>query len=312
MHKLGPILRYIFDERDYNYWIGNCHNLVDRTPSWGIQRYFVFGTSKLWEGNNALEYIARIVRVRGERNGESPFNAPITAHLASKTLCMLAKLMPQADFNLFVSRVRDYLISENFGKCAMFAFLNGALVGAIRRELKELRPPARRPSHRCAPELYSQEGPASHYFFPSVEHIDKKTCIKYWLLYIPEVEDFPLVDGFFFVDSPRKTLVGLRMATAGEHNTTAGTVRQFTGCLAAYFDGWEELSREMSWEIICVQHADRVLMGGWQRCDAVEHPSEGECGEEAVAVFAEFGLRKGCRCQVGGVADAEVRVFYSE
>ncbi|RNC40010.1 retrotransposon hot spot (RHS) protein [Trypanosoma cruzi] len=213
---------------------------------------------------------------------------------------MLAKLMPQADFNLFVSRVRDYLISENFGKCAMFAFLNGAFVGAIRRKLKELRPPARRPSHRCAPEVYSQEGPASHYFFPSVEHIDKKTCIKYWLLYIPEVEDFPLVDGFFFVDSPRKTLVGLRMATAGEHNTTAGTVRQFTGCLAAYFDGWEELSREMSWEIICVQHADRVLMGGWQRCDAVEHPSEGECGEEAVAVFAEFGLRKGCRCQVGG------------
>ncbi|RNC51813.1 retrotransposon hot spot (RHS) protein [Trypanosoma cruzi] len=114
MDKVGPILRYIFDEGDYNHWIGDCHNLVDRTPFWGIERYFVFGTSKLWEGNKALEYLARIVRVRGERNGESPFNAPITAHLAIKTLCKLKKLMTQAEFNLFESRIRDYLIYAIF------------------------------------------------------------------------------------------------------------------------------------------------------------------------------------------------------
>ncbi|RNE96467.1 retrotransposon hot spot (RHS) protein [Trypanosoma cruzi] len=114
MDKLGPILRYILDEGGYKNWIGRCHNLVDRTTSWGIQRYFVFGTSKLWEGNKALEYLARIVRVRGERNGDSPFNAPMTDHLASKTLCMLAELMTQAEFKLFVSRIRDCLMHANF------------------------------------------------------------------------------------------------------------------------------------------------------------------------------------------------------
>ncbi|RNC56485.1 retrotransposon hot spot (RHS) protein [Trypanosoma cruzi] len=40
----------------------------------------------------------------------------MSAHLASKTLCMLAKLMPQADFNLFVSRVRDYFNTKKFGE----------------------------------------------------------------------------------------------------------------------------------------------------------------------------------------------------
>ncbi|PBJ70953.1 retrotransposon hot spot (RHS) protein [Trypanosoma cruzi cruzi] len=190
MDKLGPILRYILDERSYTYWIAKCHNLVDGTPSWGIQRYFVFGTSKLWEDNNVLECLARIVRVRGERNGESPSNAPITAHLASKTLCKLKTLMTQAEFNLFVSRIRDCLMHANFGKCAMFAFLNVAFMAAIRRKLKELKPPTRRPSHRCAPDVHSQEGPTSHYFLPSVERIDKKTCINHRLLYIPEAENF--------------------------------------------------------------------------------------------------------------------------
>ncbi|EKG00300.1 retrotransposon hot spot (RHS) protein, putative, partial [Trypanosoma cruzi] len=99
MDKLGPILRYIFDERSYKFWIGRCHSFVDGTTPWEIQRYFVFGTSKLWEGNKVLEYLARIVRVRGERNGESPFNVPITDHLASKTLCKLRTLMTQTEFN---------------------------------------------------------------------------------------------------------------------------------------------------------------------------------------------------------------------
>ncbi|RNC33323.1 putative retrotransposon hot spot (RHS) protein [Trypanosoma cruzi] len=61
------------------------------------------------------------------------------------------------------------------------------------------------------------------------------------------------------------TLFGLRMTTAGGHHITASTVRQFTECLAAYFNGWEELSRGLSWEIIYVQHAASTPMNGWQR-----------------------------------------------
>ncbi|PBJ70761.1 retrotransposon hot spot (RHS) protein [Trypanosoma cruzi cruzi] len=292
MDKLGPILRYIFDEGRYEYWITNCHNLVDGTPSWGIQRYFVFGTSKLWEGNNVLEYLARIVRVRGERHGESPLNLPITAHLASKTLCMLAELMTQAEFNLFVSRIMDCLMHANFGKCAMFAFLNVAFMAATRRKLKELKSPTRRPSHRCAPEVHSQEGPTSHYFLPSVERIGKKTCINHRLLYIPEAENFPLVDGFFFMDSNPKTLVGLRMATAGGHHTTASTVRQFTECLAAYFNGWKKLSRDMSWEIIYVQHADSTPMNDWQRCDVVNSDNVSKKEGREIAAFWEEKVRQ--------------------
>ncbi|RNC57293.1 retrotransposon hot spot (RHS) protein [Trypanosoma cruzi] len=46
MDKVGPILRYIFDEGNCNARIDGCHSFVDRTLFWGIERYFVFGTSK--------------------------------------------------------------------------------------------------------------------------------------------------------------------------------------------------------------------------------------------------------------------------
>ncbi|RNC40354.1 hypothetical protein TcCL_NonESM10180 [Trypanosoma cruzi] len=59
----------------------------------------------------------------------------MSAHLASKTLCMLAMLVPQADFNLFVSRVRDYLIPKILRNYTVWAFLlricRGAMWGGI-------------------------------------------------------------------------------------------------------------------------------------------------------------------------------------
>ncbi|RNC51357.1 putative retrotransposon hot spot (RHS) protein [Trypanosoma cruzi] len=81
------------------------------------------------------------------------------------------------------------------------------------------------------------------------------------------------------------TLVALRMTTAGGHHTTVSTVRQFTECLAAYFSGWEELSRDMSWDIIYVQQADSKPMNGWQRCDADNSNSVSEEGKKGIVAF---------------------------
>ncbi|RNC35937.1 retrotransposon hot spot (RHS) protein [Trypanosoma cruzi] len=92
------------------------------------------------------------------------------------------------------------------------------------------------------------------------------TNIKYGVLHKPWATNLPLVDAFYFVDSNPVTLVRLRMTTAGEHHTTASTVRQFTECLAAYFDVWEELSRDMSLGIIYLQHEIRRPMVERQRC----------------------------------------------
>ncbi|PWU83522.1 putative retrotransposon hot spot protein (RHS) [Trypanosoma cruzi] len=87
------------------------------------------------------------------------------------------------------------------------------------------------------------------------------------------------------MESNPMTLVGLRMSTAGGHHTTASTVRHFTECLAAYFNGWEELSRDMSWDIIYVQHADSTPMNDWQRCDVVNTDVVSEEEDQRIAAF---------------------------
>ncbi|RNC56467.1 retrotransposon hot spot (RHS) protein [Trypanosoma cruzi] len=116
--------------------------------------------------------------------------------------------------------------------------------------------------------------------------------MKHGVLYKPWATNFPLVDAFYFVDSNPKTLVGLRMATAGGRHTTASTVRQFTECLAAYFNGWEELSRDMSWDIIYVQQADSTPMTGWQRCDVVNFDNASEEESKGIAAFWEEEVRQ--------------------
>ncbi|RNF11788.1 retrotransposon hot spot (RHS) protein, partial [Trypanosoma cruzi] len=77
------------------------------------------------------------------------------------------------------------------------------------------------------------------------------------------------------------------ITTAGGHHTTTSTVRQFTEYLAAYFEGWEELSQDLSWEIIYVQHADSTPMNGWQRCDVVNSDDVSRTENREIAAFWE-------------------------
>ncbi|PWU87462.1 putative retrotransposon hot spot (RHS) protein [Trypanosoma cruzi] len=286
MDEVGPIPRYIFDGRKYNNWVQRCHKTVDEATSSVLLQYSGLGRGGSWDCTKVLYWLARVVRVRGRDSSCEFFsNLPVSAHLGNKTLFKSAKLMQQHDFNFLISWLTDYLISENFGRGTVFAFLNGSFVSAIERRPRELRPSPQRRSHRCALAVYSRERSTRHHVLPPLEHFSERIDVEFWVLYVTEVENFPLVDGFFFVKSKPMTLVGLRMATAGGHHTTASTVRQFTECLAAYFNGWEESSRQLSWEVIYVQHADSTPMTGWRRCDVDNSDDVSKKEDQKIAAF---------------------------
>ncbi|RNF09549.1 retrotransposon hot spot (RHS) protein [Trypanosoma cruzi] len=115
--------------------------------------------------------------------------------------------------------------------------------------------------------------------------------IKYRVLCIPAGATFPLVD-FFSYGVKSKDAVWLRMATASGHHTTTSTVRQFTECLAAYFNGWEELSQGVSWEIIYVQQADSTPMNDRQRCDVVNTDNVSRAENREIAALWEEEVRQ--------------------
>ncbi|RNF02560.1 retrotransposon hot spot (RHS) protein, partial [Trypanosoma cruzi] len=160
------------------------------------------------------------------------------------------------------------------------------------RRLRELRPSPQLQSHRCALAVYSRERSTRHHVLPPLEHFSERIYVECGVLYVTEVENFPLVDGFFFVKTNPMTLVGLRMATVGEHHRNASTVRQFTGCMAAYFYGWEELSQDMSWEIIYLQQADSTPMNDWWRCDVVNSDIVSEKEKQKIAWFRKERVRQ--------------------
>ncbi|EKG08011.1 retrotransposon hot spot (RHS) protein, putative, partial [Trypanosoma cruzi] len=181
-------------------------------------------------------------------------NAPICNYVGILTVSPLAKVLSADDFFSFVLGMKNVLQSADLKKYALNVFLNEEFFTSIVKDLKELPPPSPSKPRSSVLTLNPQGYPTESAAITELRFIDSPEKLKYRVLYIPTIPNFPLVDGFFFMDSPRRTLVGLQITTASAHHTTTSTVNQFTEHLAKYFEGWEELSREMSWEIIYIQH----------------------------------------------------------
>ncbi|KAF5216323.1 Retrotransposon hot spot protein [Trypanosoma cruzi] len=96
MDEVGPIPRYVFDERKYYNWVQRCHKTVDEATSSVILQYSGLGCAGSWDRMKVFYWLARVVRVRSENSGyEFFFNLPVSAYLGNKTLFKSAKLMQQ-------------------------------------------------------------------------------------------------------------------------------------------------------------------------------------------------------------------------
>ncbi|EKF32378.1 retrotransposon hot spot (RHS) protein, putative [Trypanosoma cruzi marinkellei] len=197
MDEVGPIPRYIFDERKYDNWVQRCHDTVDGNNSSLIERCNVVGHCGYWEDNNVPRCLVKVVRRRLMTCLEYSYTVPVSAHLGNKLLFKLPKLMQPTHFTSRVWFFMDYLISEDFGRCTVFAFLDKAFVRAIKRRLRELRPSAQGESHRSALAVYSQNHSTSYHVLPPLEHFSEKIDLEWVVLYVTEAGNFPLVDAFF-------------------------------------------------------------------------------------------------------------------
>ncbi|PWV13195.1 putative retrotransposon hot spot (RHS) protein [Trypanosoma cruzi] len=285
IEKVGPIPRHIFREKIYINRLGAVNDALLGIKPNDAEKYFTLGGKKEWYSEDPSHKLVKIVRARTDEGAEVFLNAPICADIGFRIADRLAKKMAAKDLLLLILRSRGALVSRTLEKFGLRAFMYGEFVSALLKELNELRPPEREAQDSVL-KINHQGYPTRTVGLPSMEGGVTRISMEYRVLYIPKVENFPLVDGFFFVDSPRKTLVGLRMTTAGAHHTITSTVRQFTECLAEYFEGWEELSREMSWEMIYVQHENSTpMITKWQRCGPVNPNNLSDAEKKIVACW---------------------------
>ncbi|RNC32451.1 retrotransposon hot spot (RHS) protein [Trypanosoma cruzi] len=122
----------------------------------------------------------------------------MSPYLGNLTLCKLAELKMPNDFNLLILAIKDDLISKVLEKHSLFTFLNEAFVNAIIPKLKGLKLTENAPPHRCALELYPHERPLKPLLLRYMSELAGKININYRVPYKPVVQNFPLVDAFFF------------------------------------------------------------------------------------------------------------------
>ncbi|RNC38194.1 retrotransposon hot spot (RHS) protein [Trypanosoma cruzi] len=285
MEKVGPIPRYIFDEKIYINRLGAVNGALLAIKDTDVGEYFTLGGEEKWYSKDPSHKLVKIVRVREKSAFEDFANAPICEYLGVLTLSRLTKVLSPHDIFFLVLGMKKVLEAGFLEKYSLSVFLIENFVTSIAEDLNELPPPSPSEPRPSVLTLNPHGHPTEATAISKLKSVGRQQELKYRVLYIPAVRNFPLVDGFFFMESPRKTLFGLRMTTAGGHHTTASTVSLFNERLATYFKGWKKLSRDMSWEIIYVQHADSTPTKKWHECDVVNPNNETDAEKEIVAFW---------------------------
>ncbi|ESS61249.1 retrotransposon hot spot (RHS) protein [Trypanosoma cruzi Dm28c] len=287
MDKVGPIPRCIFNELEYRIRLTAIGKTVKNINATNATDYMGVGRSKIWIAEYVSHTIVKFVRVRAVPGIEVGCNAPVSHSARVKITQRLTNMTPSVDVLNLLLRNFGCFLWVVFEYAGTAAFMNPHAVDIIQRNLTELHPEGRLTSRFSVLSNNPRGHPTRSITLKKLSGNPARINLEYGVLYQPAVGNFPLVDALFFMQSPRKTLFGLRMTTAGGPHTTTSTVRQFTECLAAYFEGWEELSRDMSWEIIYVQHTDSTPMNDWQRFDVDNSNNVGRAENREIAAFWE-------------------------
>ncbi|PWU84162.1 putative retrotransposon hot spot (RHS) protein [Trypanosoma cruzi] len=276
MDEVGPIPRCIFDELEYGIQLTAIDTAVENINASNATDYMGVGSDEIWIAKGVSHKIVKVVRVLNEKRVEVGYNAPVSHSARVKITQRLTNMTPPVDvFNLLL-RGYSYLAWVALEQSGTATFMNPHAVDIIQRNLTELHPEGRLTSRFSVLSDNPRGHPTRSITLKKLSGNPARINLEYGVLYQPTVGNFPLVDALFFMESPRKTLVGLQTTTANAHHTQTSTVRLFKERMASYFNGWEEFARDLSWEIIYVQHADSTPMRGWQRCDDSANLTEAE------------------------------------
>ncbi|RNE98381.1 retrotransposon hot spot (RHS) protein [Trypanosoma rangeli] len=97
---------------------------------------------------------------------------------------------------------------------------------------------------------------------------------------------------------------GAGETTRDEHGTRTSTVRRFNSLPRSYFNGWETLAEDLSWEMIYVQHEDSTAISAWQGCVVVAYTNvAGRNEREDPQAIAAFWNQRVRQCQVAVLAE---------
>ncbi|KAF8290039.1 putative retrotransposon hot spot (RHS) protein, partial [Trypanosoma cruzi] len=212
MDEVGPILRVIFNAKSFNSRKTVIDEVINVIDSSNAKHYVGVMSDKLWEAVNPSHKLVQIVRVRKDLPTEKYLNSPASRAIANKIYIHLSTKMHFMEIFKLLMHPDVILLSIVLEMSGTVTFMCRGAVNIIIGKLKELNPP----EGRALQQATLQRNPAGHpteaVGLPTKQGLPlEKNFARYGVMYKPAFPTFPLVDAFFFMESPRRTLVGLQM-----------------------------------------------------------------------------------------------------
>ncbi|RNE97185.1 retrotransposon hot spot protein (RHS) [Trypanosoma rangeli] len=215
MDDVGPISRCTFNDDNYEDRMRDANNVLAGIDASNIIHYSVIGGVGMRPSNDAPHKLAKVVRVIRQGNVEGFVNLPVCFSIGSKLIGGLLKVDGENDVIFRLLMYRKVLLPEILGRYTLHAFLRRVFVENVMPDLNELPPAGRRRRQRCVQQSNPEKHPSIPVALITLDHDPPMLDAQCGVLYVPESRTFPLVDAFFFVGAPRRTMVAVQVRRRG-------------------------------------------------------------------------------------------------
>ncbi|CCD17933.1 putative retrotransposon hot spot protein 4 (RHS4) [Trypanosoma vivax] len=290
IETVGPLPRFVLDADSYE----SRHNQIDKainaiTLNNKAPYMDILRMGSEWQSDHVSHKLIKLVRVPGSLSDETYRCVPLSSDIREKVHRRMLQIVKEnwvllgglvsADCRSAV--LLELLAFDAFCYSDVTEVVVDKLV-YLQRDGEERKKSALAKFNKKQLHLQSSEclGTAENSFV--------KKC-EYYVLYKPSVDNFPVADGFFFVEGhgtsgervaentehscdahQPKTIVLLQATKARSHHTETGKLLKLKAILRREFQDWDDFSKNMRWEIVYVQHPDAQLFERRQRCDRTE------------------------------------------
>ncbi|KAH8606542.1 putative retrotransposon hot spot protein 4 (RHS4) [Trypanosoma vivax] len=287
IEQVGPLPRFVFSRGSFGSRSVELDNAIsDITLNNKAQYMGILRMDSEWQSGHASHKLVKLVRVREDLNDETYRCVPLSSDIHERVHRRMLKIVEE-NWMLLGGLVSADCRSAVLLELLEFdAFRYSDVTRAVVDKLVYLQ----RDGETCKKSALAKFNEkqlrlkSSKCLGTAVNSFDKK-C-KYYVLYKPSVDNFPVVDGFFFVEGhgtsgervavraahscdahQPKTIVLLQATKARSHHTETGKLLKLKAILRRAFRNWADFSKNMRWEIVYVQHPDAQLFKKRQRCD---------------------------------------------
>ncbi|KAH8615418.1 putative retrotransposon hot spot protein 4 (RHS4) [Trypanosoma vivax] len=313
IREVGPLPRYIFDKELFDNRLKEVKNALKGITKSDMERYVeIFFGGEDWIEDRTTHKIIRLVwsSIDGHKSCR---NYPASVVIAKELISRVARHFAGASCLLKMLRmpgVDGAAVLEKIGVCAfMYRSVVDELVGKM-KHLPRTGGAARRSvlARVNAADRYAQDHRIVGFGSGTRQQGAKldRNSLRPRVLYIPDIPNFPVVDGFYFVEAPPEdggvaggggaggvrwrnwTFVGVQVTKAGKHDTDCGAVASFMRRMEQCIVDWEQLKGQISWEIIYVQGRDSIAITRRQACKMIATDD----GQSDKRVLTDEGRRR--------------------